>query len=461
MASMDIDSFPFDDMATAPVPGQQNKTFVRKDSAYVSRCNRFARPAEQDFTQQFASIYFTRLETLRPSLKKRVQAKGWLKDGVQIVDQILKAPEGEKTVVICTLFKSMKLKPSMLRDYQSGTGVVTQEKLENYCAEDDTIILEDTSGRIPLSDTKVLGVDDIVTGLVVALLGIYANGSFVADEVLWPGLAPQPPLPAIEGDKYVAIISGLGFGGEGEAGADALAVQMMVDYIAGHLGGSQDIAHAASVVRVIVAGNSFAPIAPGGSTQSGSSKDLTTAARELDAALVQLCSAVPVDIMAGAEDPAQRMMPQQPMYRCLFPNSSKLRSLSAVTNPYDASIEGVSFFGTSGQNVDDLWLYTKNEEVDRVQMLENTLHWRHCAPTIPDTLACYPYKSEDPFLLTETPHVYFAANQPEFGDRLVRDEVGNVSSRVIEVPSFAATSTVVLLNLRTLECEPVVFNVNA
>ena len=102
------------------------------------------------------------------------------------------------------------------------------------------------------------------------------------------------------------------------------------------------------------------------------------AAQELDATMVQLCAAVPVDIMAGASDPSQLMMPQQPLYRCLFPNSSKLRSLSAVTNPYDASVEGVrcvslmketfvlssppnSFLGTSGQNVDDLWRYTKNE----------------------------------------------------------------------------------------------------
>ena len=42
----------------------------------------------------------------------------------------------------------MKLKPSMLRDYQSGTGVVTQEKLENYFAEDDTIILEARATRL-------------------------------------------------------------------------------------------------------------------------------------------------------------------------------------------------------------------------------------------------------------------------------------------------------------------------
>ena len=70
-----------------------------------------------------------------------------------------------------------------------------------------------------------------------------------------------------------------------------------------------------------------------------------------------------------------------------------------------------------------------------------------------DFLGCAP---QDPFLLKETPHVYFAGNQPAFDDKLV--EADGVKARLIQVPSFAATSTIVLLNLRTLECEPVSFN---
>ena len=58
-------------------------------------------------------------------------------------------------------------------------------------------------------------------------------------------------------------------------------------------------------------------------------------------------------------------------------------------------IEGAHFLGTSGQNLDDVKRYTKNEDKgDAIQLLENTLQWRHMAPTTPDTLACFPYKSE-------------------------------------------------------------------
>ena len=190
---------------------------------------------------------------------------------------------------------------------------------------------------------------------------------------------------------------------------------MMIDYITGHLGGSQDQAHAASVLRVIVAGNSIEQKVAQ-DAKAGASSDITQGAQELDLALLQLCAAVPVDIMAGATDPSQFMMPQQPLHRsplqrgkstatsmllltmppprCLFPQSSRLKSLQATTNPYEAVIEGAHLLGSSGQPLDDLDRYTKNEAVDRTQLLANTLEWRHMAPTTPDTLACFPYKSE-------------------------------------------------------------------
>lgn len=44
-------------------------------------------------------------------------------------------------------------------------------------------------------------------------------------------------------------------------------------------------------------------------------------------------------------------------------------------------------------------------------LLEDTLAWRHMAPTAPDTLPCYPFCHNDPFIIKETPHVYFTANQ--------------------------------------------------
>ncbi|CAF4704880.1 unnamed protein product [Rotaria socialis] len=32
--------------------------------------------------------------------------------------------------------------------------------------------------------------------------------------------------------------------------------------------------------------------------------------------------------------------------------------------------------------------------------------------------SCYPYVKNDPFIITDTPHVFFAGNQPKFETRL-------------------------------------------
>ena len=43
------------------------------------------------------------------------------------------------------------------------------------------------------------------------------------------------------------------------------------------------------------------------------------------------------------------------------------------------------FMGCSGQNVDDIYKFSSL--TDRLEILENTLQWRHMLPTSPDTLS--------------------------------------------------------------------------
>ena len=43
-----------------------------------------------------------------------------------------------------------------------------------------------------------------------------------------------------------------------------------------------------------------------------------------------------------------------------------------------------------------------------VGTMEDQLNCSHMAPTAPDTLECHPYAEKDPFLITESPHVYFS-----------------------------------------------------
>lgn len=89
---------------------------------------------------------------------------------------------------------------------------------------------------------------------------------------------------------------------------------------------------------------------------------------------------------------------------------------------------------------------------------------------------CVPYFKEDPFVIKNCPNVFYAGNQPLFQSRFVIG-IAAVSFLVrchyllccycsgdegqqtllILIPDFCKTSTCVLVNLRTLECQPMSF----
>ena len=53
----------------------------------------------------------------------------------------------------------------------------------------------------------------------------------------------------------------------------------------------------------------------------------------------------------------------------------------------------------------------------RLDIMERLVTWGHIAPTTPETLGCYPFNNNDPFILEQVPNIFFAGNQPEFDTR--------------------------------------------
>ena len=83
------------------------------------------------------------------------------------------------------------------------------------------------------------------------------------------------------------------------------------------------------------------------------------------------------------------------------------------------------------------------------------------APTAPDTLDVYPHFNTDPFVLEDTPHVFFAANQPAFEAKKVcigvenNGKEGEENVLVVSVPRFSTTGEAVLIDITTLDCAPI------
>ncbi|CAF3874121.1 unnamed protein product [Rotaria sp. Silwood1] len=139
-----------------------------------------------------------------------------------------------------------------------------------------------------------------------------------------------------------------------------------------------------------------------------------------------------IDIMPGVNDPCCYMLPQQPLHPCMFPSSSKRKTTLCLANPYDFQIV---FLQTSGQNLDDI--YPLSTIDDRVQILENCLKLCAIAPICPDTLSCYPYVKNDPLIITDIPHVFFAGNQPKFETRGFIEIVEHLTVWLeLEIPSY-------------------------
>ena len=314
--------------------------------------------------------------------------------------------------------------------------------------------------------TLVGGIDlpSVVTGSGIAVCGHEDNGKFIVKEFTHPTLPAVSNVaidqPLLDGeDRFVLFISGLGIGSATE---NLMNLQLLIDIVTGRIAGADDQEFFSKICRVVIAGNSLSKDTEDKESQKqakylsrNAQAKSVAAIKSLDDVLVQLGSCVPVDLMAGECDPANQFLPQQPLHKCMFPCALRYNTVQSVTNPYRATVGGRLMLGTSGQNVSNIYQYSGFE--DRVDILEATLRGGHVSPTCPDTLSCYPFYEQDPFVMDACPDVYFAANQPTFGTRTIEHGDGRKTVLVL-VPSFDVTGTAVLVNLRDLSAEPMTIN---
>ncbi|KAK9156622.1 hypothetical protein Scep_003196 [Stephania cephalantha] len=403
---------------------------------------RFAIQKEKYGGQQYSQIYFARLHYMRSVLYSLIP--NW-KPQVPVCT-VLGLEKGKECIIVGTIYKHMKLKPCVLDEYSKERSAVPIVKPHNFMHPDDHLVLEDESGRVKLSG-DVFSPSTFVTGIVVALHGKETDaGDFLVLDILEAGLAPQIEfsLDSRE-EKYVVFVSGLSVGG---SSSNPLHFQLLEQAIA------------SQIVRVVIAGDSVEiphGILNGQNLGTKELSRLSEPTKELDIFITQLAAAVPLDIMPGPNDPANFSLPQQPLHRCLFPGASTYNTFTSCTNPHLFELDGVSFLGTSGQNVDDLEKYS--DAKDKLEFMERQLRWRHIAPTAPNTLECYPFTDRDPFFMESCPHVYFVGNQNKYESRLLKGSEGQIV-RLICIPKFCKTGVAVALNLRNLECHTLSFSIN-
>lgn len=462
---------------------------------------RFYLPSQKSFAPQYSHIYFCRLTELRPILEKSVRKQfGAASESLRYAERIvnISAEKKTETVIIGVVFRQTKAKPSILSLYDQPSHDLIppppSRATSPYANSDETVFLEDENARCTLDVSRLTQPlpDAFATGFVIAVKGFEdtESGAFAVSSYAVMGPAPQPSLSALQNDIHLCIVSSLSLS------TPSLGPELFLEFLKGNTGDDEEESFAAKVVQVIIAGN----LIPSSKSCTPSHKALGLGEKEKAAAAIvdvdrylsSLSSTVPVSVMPGENDPANSMLPQQPLHRCLLPSSSRNSNMVRVSNPCAFELGGRHVLATSGQNVDDVALYERTGKIEQelhqdlkkadegsgssfkpngqrsLDILETMLNSRHIAPTCPDTLSCYPYCERDPFIVESSPHIMFAGNQKEYATRVMMtsrhpskddsDPTGKVDSmmtqpiRLISVPKFHESGQAVFVNLRTLEC---------
>jgi len=350
----------------------------------------------------------------------------------------------------------MKLKPNVLEDLAREHRLIAPPPVEKIRTPgQDSIMLEDSSGRIRLVGPAISsGRWSFTTGVITGVLGAETKaGDFDVIDICFAGMPEQSGPVNQDGGSWVAITSGLEFGG----GTDSEDVRftLLADWLTGELGGPESQHEVANISRLILAGNSTRqpvkeeteeqkPKRYGYDSTSWSPKPTEA----LSNFLADVLNTIDVDLLPGDLDPCGPTLPQQPMHKALLPSAAGHPGFTTRSNPSWFDFGSSTFLGTSGQTLDDVFKYLESN--DRLDMACHFLEWSHLAPTAPDTLWCHPFAHSDPFLLRECPHVIFFGNQPCFESCIATGQAGQ-RVRVILVPRFCQTGEIIVVHSATLE----------
>jgi len=444
----------------------------RLDHKFEDLNDRFRLPVvERNYHKQFASLYTRRLETTSVLLEARAKEK-WGKDVP--IKKLFQIQDAGRCILIGTLYRRMALRPSILaevsEDYHLQPPLPPRKRFA--ADENDTLFVEDQVQRIPLAGN--IDVRDFVTGITIALVGTEAtdeSGRFIVEDhvCLGQSLNPNPDAPflsvapsadeqASDTAPHLLIVAGLNFGAKDPD--NLLPSQFLSDFITGNLCDSS--LPVSNIVRVIVAGNSVSKdtqdkdwVMGPKFRQKKTNQESLDALKDVDEWLSPIASSIDVDVLPGESDPAAFLWPQQPMHSCLFPRSGRSTGFHSRPNPFASSVANKVILGTSGQNVADVIRCSTIE--GEMKALRKTLEWRHVAPTAPDTLGCYPFLDEDPFVMETAPDLYFAGNCEKFEQCWMPDPTDSRKGTLcVTVPEFSKTHTAVLVNLETLACKAIV-----
>ena len=155
------------------------------------------------FSQQYSSLYFSRLASLRAFVLSQVSIcrEGARNDSLSLLDivgrigRVSDVQEGESMLLIGTIFVDDPAKPSILSEF-------LQPSAHKNAA---VVYLEDESGRVCINCD---GIDvPLLNGSVVGLYGRQSGSTFIPSEHFHAGIPPQAPSTTSEAPCRIILVS--------------------------------------------------------------------------------------------------------------------------------------------------------------------------------------------------------------------------------------------------------------
>uniref|UniRef100_A0A7I4YL61 DNA polymerase delta small subunit n=1 Tax=Haemonchus contortus TaxID=6289 RepID=A0A7I4YL61_HAECO len=433
------------------------------ESGYTNRSKKFLLTLDEKkdaFERQYNHVYVSRLNLL----KARIMDAGQKELGQKLVyKQLEDLDMHEKAFVIGSIEKRISKRPGVLKEIAEDENVLPEDydpdEMMSLVSNKDFLEFEDEKQIVKLEGK--ISMDEVATGCTAGLYGTQVKSDvFEVEKVFWPTPCPQRPWPSNTKGGVIAFLSGLELTGDAVNDKPVTsAFEMMTRWLNGESMGEPHLPPSSSrVERLILLGES---IAIGQAHEFSSavhylnlsykeaSSNVATIAN-LDTMLSKISDKVKVDLVPGLGDPCTQQLPQQPIHRACLPKSSAPGSnLTLPTNPYQFTMHDLDFLTTSGRIISDLRrLSGVSSSCDLMKLI---LRWQHLAPTCPDTVDGFPFDKRDPFIIDdEFPHVMVVGNQPSLESGWFEGENGE-RCRIISIPRFSRTQSIVLLDLNTME----------
>ncbi len=329
----------------------------------------------------FSHYFRDRFERLRSILRQRSDARD-----ARTIGEALSAPVNQKVKLIAMVMEKRERKQNLFLEIDDLEDVATVL----VARSDDSKLLE-LAQKLPLDQ-------------VVCIEAVRGRGNLlVAENIILPDV-PDKKVKGADEHVYAVLLSDLHVGSKMFLEE---AVNRMLQWLNGKLGGPNQVELAHRTKYVIIAGD----LVDGVGVYPRQEEELAVSdiyeQYRLAAQYVeQIPEYMDVILIPGNHDAVRQALPQPPILKEFAEPVYGARDVKSLGNPAEVRLHDIHFLLHHGKSLDDLIITVPGMNFDNPERaMEFQLRCRHLAPEYGKRTSIAPEKA-DPLIIEESPDVF-------------------------------------------------------